>query len=189
MDEYLFYYAGIGSRTITPEEQQLIYKIAKILSEKGGLLFSGNASGSDISWQEGSQGNNVVFLPKHDWNRRSFDFTTRSKDYFVCGNSKEGLESIKHFHPNPNALDEFGRQCMARNYHQVHGYGLLYPRIDFLICCATIIDENTIKGGTNQAYQIAKSLNIPIFNIRKVGWYPKFVSYIKSLLQSKTTTV
>lgn len=46
-------YAGIGSRDISPEEATSITKIANIMHEKGYVLYSGHADGSDYTFECG----------------------------------------------------------------------------------------------------------------------------------------
>ena len=168
-------YAGIGSRSITNKERKNIVSIAKIMAKADWLLYSGNADGADMSFQEGSDGKCVIMVPWKDFNIDNYDFTF-SRDYFVVGDSKDGLNSIKKYHPNPEALSYGGKALMARNYHQINGYKG-YPKVSLVICCADEIAGN-FKGGTGQATRIAKKLNIPIINIRKPGWKDKLIKFL-----------
>lgn len=162
-------YAGIGSRNITLAERQIIKRIAKQLSTKF-ILYSGNAEGSDISFQEGSNGNCVVMLPYKGFNIKCFDYIKKSKEYFVL-KTDEAIESVKKFHPNPSSLNSWGFDLMVRNYFQINGYEE-YEQVSFVVCCAKT-KNGKVMGGTGQAVRIALSRNIPVINIREEGWKEK----------------
>jgi hypothetical protein len=164
-------YAGIGSRTITDREKAIIRKVASELSKKDLVLYSGNASGSDINFQIGSNKKCVVFLPWEGFNTKEYDVSNSIKSY-VVGHSGLGMQSVKQFHPNPTSLSNGGKALMARNYHQVAGYDT-FPQVSFVICCANykIVDNMMqVEGGTGQAVRIANYKNIPVINIRSENW-------------------
>lgn len=158
-------YAGIGSRTITPEEEKFILEIAKELASKDAILYSGNAHGADIAFQTGSGGKCVLFLPWKGFNNDAYD-VSKSLANFDVGETKEGTLSIREYHPAPHNLTKGGRRMMSRNYHQIHGTQD-YHKVAFVVCCADENSKGDIKGGTAQACRIAKDCNIPVFNIRK----------------------
>lgn len=173
-------YAGIGSRTITIDEAKAIQRVANKLAQLNYILYSGNAPGSDINFQIGSNNKCVLFLPWKDFNTKEYD-VTRSIDRCVVGDTKDGLKSVEDFHPAPKSLSRAGRSLMCRNYHQVVGYQT-YPSISFVICCANytlVEDKMKVEGGTGQAVRIANSKNIPVFNIRCDNWLNK----LKDLLE------
>ena len=160
-------YAGIGSRSITPLEQNRISHIATKLS-KHFVLYSGNADGADIAFQKGSQGQCVLMLPWAGFNKQNYDMT-HCLESFVVGNTTEALQSVKDFHPNPGPLSRGVRCLMARNYHQVFGVGK-YPKVSFVVCCADEDKKGNVKGGTGQAVRLAISESIPVINIRSPYW-------------------
>jgi hypothetical protein len=157
-------YAGIGSRKITPEEENLIHKIAEKMASLGIIAYSGNAEGSDIAFQTGSNGNCVLLLPWKKFNNNAYDVTKALANYDV-GKSPEGLATIAKYHPAPQNLSYGGKLMMGRNWHQIVGYDI-FPKVSFVICCANE-NESGIIGGTGQACRIATDLGIPVFNIRK----------------------
>jgi len=57
---------------------------------------------------------------------------------------------------------------MARNYRQIMGVGK-YPMVKCVICCANPTKDG-VKGGTGQAVRIAKSISVPVFNVRDPMW-------------------
>lgn len=159
-------YAGIGSRKITPEEERLITMIANKLSHLDIIAYSGNAEGSDIAFQRGSDGKCVLLLPWKKFNHKMYD-VGNSLANFDVGNTVEGQNSISTYHPYAANLSYGGRLMMSRNWHQIVGYDI-YPKVSFVVCCANEVD-GAVQGGTGQACRIAKDMNIPIFNIRN-GW-------------------
>lgn len=139
------------------------------------ILYSGNAGGSDIAFQEGSGGKCVIMLPWDGFNIDEYDYEF-SRDHFVLGYSNDGRRSVDKYHPNPSALSNGAKMLMSRNYHQIFGYRS-YPRSSLVICCAT--ERNgKVQGGTGQAVRMAEDYNIPIINIRNNGWKRKFMEII-----------
>ena len=170
-------YAGIGSRDITSKEEKLILKIADQLSKKF-ICYSGNAPGSDQAFQNGSNSKCVIFLPWTTFESDKYDFL-KALDVFDVGKNRTGLDSISKYHPNPNL--KYGvRMLMSRNYFQINGYQK-YPRVSFIVCCASEDNEGNVLGGTGFACRIAKDLNIPIINVRYKGWRQKLTDVIKKL--------
>lgn len=174
-------YAGIGTREITEKEQDLIIGISNKLSKKF-IVYSGNAEGSDIAFQLGSNKQCVLFLPWASFNIEKYALHD-SLDWYDMGHSQVGLESIDKYHPNKN-LSRGAKMMMARNYHQVVGWEK-YPIVSFVICCADEDDEGNILGGTGQACRIAKDLVIPVINIRKKGWSEKLNKSIQYIKENK----
>ena len=170
------YYAGIGSRTITDQEKNIIKTIAKRLADNGFVVYSGNAEGSDISFQEGSELKCVLLLPWKGFNKKCYD-VTKSLAQFPVGDSPEGQASIKDYHPLPGSLSHGGRLMMARNWHQIMGFDI-YPQVEFVICCANRVDGK-ILGGTGQACRIAEAFGLPVFNIRDENWMENFNAFMK----------
>jgi hypothetical protein len=164
-------YAGIGSRDITDKERETIMNIAAELASMEYICYSGNACGSDIAFQMGSNRRCVIFLPWYKFNFEEYEPVKNENciDYIDVGNRQQGNLSVDNFHPNPRQLSQGGFKLMARNYYQVNGLNN-YPVVDFVLCCADVDKKGNVKGGTGQAVRIAKSMNIPIINIRVDGW-------------------
>ncbi len=168
-------YAGIGSRTISELEKAIIHEVSKTLAHDGWICYSGNADGADIAFQRGSGGKCVVFLPWLGYNISVYNAPNHSLALFALGQSRKGTAAIGQYHPNPSALQASGKMMMARNYHQVMGHTTEtqeWPRAKFVLCCATVIDDQ-VQGGTGQACRIAIDKKIPIINVRYPGWREK----------------
>jgi hypothetical protein len=169
-------YAGIGSRTISEQESVEIHDIANRLS-KSYVVYSGNACGADISFQIGSGGTCVINLPWDGFNDNKYDIKDSLCSYVV--EDEESIESVKEFHPNYSALGYAGKKLMARNYRQIMGFKPLYPKVDFVICCADEDKKGNVKGGTGQAVRIAQKFKIPVINIRREGWKKHLIGVLK----------
>ena len=175
-------YAGIGSRTITKEEESLIIKISETLSSKRLVVYSGNAEGSDIAFQTGSKGKCVLMLPWHKFNESMYDVNNSLANYSL-GKSKEALLTVDKYHPAALNLSFGAKAMMARNWHQIAGYDI-YPQVSFVVCCADV-SNGKVSGGTGQACRIAEDLGIPVFNIRHEWKEQRHVlkKLIKSLIE------
>lgn len=173
----MMYYTGIGSREITGEEAHKIRVISKKLSSKY-IVYSGNAEGSDITFQEGSGGKCVIFLPWLSFNTDVYNINN-SIAYFDVGNTTVGKEYAMKHHDSYGTLTQGGKRLMCRNSHQILGYKD-YPRTSFVVYCAKEIG-GVPKGGTAQAVKIARSLGIPTFNIRN-NEIEKLSNYLKGII-------
>lgn len=159
-------YAGIGSRDITQVEESKIIRIADYLFKKGYFLYSGGADGADSAFERGCHGYGLKYLP---WSK--FNDKVISNIYSTVVHSENSFESVRRYHPAPDALSPAANKLMSRNYFQVNGVGD-FPKVDFVICCADPIrGSEEVKGGTGQAVRIALDLNIPVFNIRANNSY------------------
>ena len=103
-------YTGIGSRTITPREENVIKQIAELMASRGAVVYSGNAKGSDISFQIGSEGKCLVSLPWSGFNKYLYDYEKDALDYFCVPETlndpmlHNALISVDKFHPSPKNL-------------------------------------------------------------------------------------
>ena len=165
-------YTGIGSRNITFKEEQSILRVSSGLKERGYIVYSGNADGSDITFQKGSDGQCVIYLPWKNFNKQNYNIN-KSIKYFVPY-SEDGELAIKKFHPCPKYILSKRplTNLMVRNYHQINGYED-FPITKFVICCATVDSNGDVIGGTGQAVKIALDMGIPVVNIRKKTWKKK----------------
>ena len=169
-------YAGIGSREITSEEAHKILVISSKLSKKF-VVYSGNAEGADITFQTGSNGNCVIYLPWDGFNKEEYD-CTKSLAYYDVGNTNIGVEYASKFHPTYSRLSKGAKRLMCRNSHQILGFKD-YPRVSFVVYCAKEAC-GVVSGGTAQAIRIARDMGIPTFNIRN-NETEKLSNYLKGL--------
>lgn len=77
--------------------------------------------------------------------------------------SGKAFDIAEKFHPYWHNLSQGARKLQARNSHQVLGEDLKTPS-RFIICWTK---NGSGSGGTGQAIRIAKSNNIPVFDVGK----------------------
>lgn len=151
------YYAGVGSRETPPEILLLMTSLASTLETLGYILRSGGAKGADSAFAVGVKHrvNRDIFLP---W--RGFNGVPDAEcaSYEVCVDAKH---IARQHHPRWDSLPEAAQKLIARNTYQVLGKTLDSP-VDFVIGWT---QEGTGKGGTGQAYRIAKRMDIPVYDL------------------------
>ncbi len=160
------FYAGIGSRKSSRFIQSGMTALAIILNERGYTLRSGNATGSDQAFAKGVKDEKAqIWLP---WDNFEINFQKDhpNHDYRVISeDDKEAFDSVDTFHPNASHLMAGVRMLMARNYRQVVGSNG-EPDSAFVICWT---ENGNEVGGTAQAIKIAKSRDIPVFNLHNLS--------------------
>ncbi len=163
----LAYYAGIGSRNITMQEMDIIRRLAVELALSGLVVYSGNADGADIAFQEGSGGRCVIMLPSLGFNTHHYD-PAKSLAHFVLGDKAQGQQAVYSFHPRAKLLTPVARLFLARNYYQVNGTAE-YPQARFVVAVADVDAMGHEVGGTGHTCRIARAAGVPIFNLRTLG--------------------
>jgi hypothetical protein len=172
------FFAGIGSRTIPKTVAIDMENISKCLTQRGYILRSGNATGSDQAFAKGVHGKNAqIWLPWKDFEQEFQDLYPEHR-YRLVGDEccpgepdPEAWDSVEKFHPyfkkmlelkDTSRSDEYYRfmRFMSRNYRQVRGWG--EADSEFVICWT---HDGTDVGGTGQAIRIANHYGIPVFNM------------------------
>ncbi len=151
----LKYYTGIGARKTNQKVLNYMQNLAEILAQKDYILRSGGAYGSDTAFEIGCDrvnGKKEIYLP---WK----EFENNKSSLYDLPNKKEAMEIAKKHHPSWDILSNAVKNMHTRNTYQVLGRDLNTPSL-FVICWT----DGT--GGTMQALRIAKTLNIPIFNLK-----------------------
>jgi hypothetical protein len=138
------YYAGIGSREAPSDILLIMTEIAKLLEQKGYILRSGHAQGSDMAFEDGVQ------LAK---NKEIF-----SRHVATCDEARAIAASI---HPAWHNCSDYAKGCHGRNIYQVLGRDLKTP-VSFVICWTP---EGKEIGGTRTAIVLAKRHKIPVYNL------------------------
>lgn len=162
---------GVGSRNITREERRHLNDIAYKAFELGYVLRSGHAVGSDYAFEEvyamvtADKSRTEIFLPFVGYNR---DHNHETINYIVNNEHIDECEKIiKKVHGAYEKLSDGAKQMHFRNVKQVLGDDLNTPTT-ILIACSDP-RSGGVKGGTSTAWKIAKSKNIPCFNLRVDG--------------------
>lgn len=163
------FYTGIGSRDISPEEDEMMQRIARYLARKGYILRSGKAAGSDTSFEKGHREVNLkepeIYIP---WANFKGGSPLSGKELVLpkAGDVfNETVELIKEIHPAFDKLSQGALKLHQRNCFQVLGFDLNTPSV-LLIACGKSDKVGDVLGGTRTAWMIAKRYNIPSLNIR-----------------------
>lgn len=149
------YYTGIGSRSIPPYMFPYAINIGRYLANKGFILRSGHAGGSDYLFERGcdiENGMKEIYLPWKGFNGSNSNLIVEDPKAFKIA---------ERYHPNWKRLSRPARLLMARNSHQVLGQDLETPT-NFIVCWT---EGGKHIGGTRQAIDIGIDYNIPIFNL------------------------
>lgn len=156
------YYTGIGSRTISPSEYTTLVYIGKTLKGEGWTVRSGGADGSDSAFGEADpEGDH--FVPWRDFAKLK-GLHEINVNQFQPKILERANQIASEYHPIWNSLKPAVQLLHARNVFQILGHNLDNPS-KFVVLCADQ-DKNGVKGGTGQSVRLARSLNIPCFNIR-----------------------
>jgi hypothetical protein len=161
------YYAGIGSRETPLPLKTTISYIANYLNSQGYILRSGGAPGADNMFEKSLSPDvyKEIYLPWKGFNNNeSLLYTPSIQAYTIAS----------EFHPAWNNISWGARKLMARNSHQVLGADLNTP-VDFVVCWTP---GGLDRGGTSQAMRIARSRNIPIFNLFNHNCINEIVNYV-----------
>lgn len=151
------YYAGIGSRETPQDVLDLIKKISLHLREKGYVLRSGGAKGADSSFEDGAGDKKEIFLPWKKFNNNDSMYDGENWKY-----KKIHLKLAQEFHPSFDKLTLLVKKLMVRNSAQIIGKDSEDIPSEFVICYTK---DGKDSGGTGQALRIARSMNIPIYNL------------------------
>lgn len=164
----LIKYAGVGSRACNATELGLIQKISQHVANRNWLLRSGGAKGADSAFEWGCQqalGHKEIFIPCSPFNGRQ----SGDMDVFNIPFDMDVFETyVSKIHPNPQALlqpkNRFALLAHTRNVYQILGPNVDDP-VDLVIYCANE-HNGVVAGGTATAVHLARSLEIPTYNLR-----------------------
>lgn len=152
-------YAGIGSRQTPLDVLDAMKYVGGHLANEGWLLRSGHAMGADQAFETGAKEQNgklEIFLP---WDGYNGGYV---KDGYIVPHFQEKLLNIAAMHhPRWQYLSNGAKRLHARNVCQILGVNCDNP-VTLVICWTPYASSS---GGTGQAIRIAKSYDIPIFDI------------------------
>ena len=153
----MIFYAGIGARDCPSFAIRRAGELGARLAEEGLTVRSGHADGMDMAFEAGcdkANGKKEIYLPWKGFNGSNSElFTVDQKAYDIA----------KEFHPNWGVLSHGGKKLIARNTYQILGKDLDEITKSNFVVCWTL--NAGVVGGTGQALRIAKSFDIPVFNL------------------------
>lgn len=170
------FYAGIGSRKMTNQHMySLIPNVSYYLEDCGYILRSGGAEGSDSLFYDGlkDKTNSEIYLPWKNYNKSvvnplfKFSNEIEEKSELIAGNH----------HPAWSSCNGSVRKLHSRNALIILGKDINIP-CKFVVCYT----ENEEYGGTSLGLRIAKTYNIPVFNLAKIQTLIRFKEEIKHII-------
>jgi len=169
------FYAGIGSRETPPGVEPMIEEASGFLGKLGFTLRSGGAPGADSMFEKYHKGEMEIYLPWKGFNDNISDLYLDNIDQTKVS---EAREIAREHHPSWARLSIGAKKLMTRNTFQILGNDLK-TQVKFVVCWTK---GGTINSGTGQAMRIAKSLNIPIFNLYHKDSLYKIKLYVNNLI-------
>ena len=178
------FYTGIGSRETPDYIYSLMQALACNLAGKGYTLRSGKAKGADTAFQQGVQD----YITQRE-------ISTCNCEIYIPWNGFEGGEGLWNawdiadwpteaynmaakIHPAWDKCSRGAEALHARNICQVLGMDLNTPS-KFVVFYAKEYN-GIVKGGTATAVNLARSRNIPTFNLYFDETYDRIASYLNS---------
>jgi hypothetical protein len=152
-------YAGIGSRNITSKVSIKLFSIGKVLANKGYTLRSGGANGADFIFEsacDSVSGKKEIFLPWKGFNNNTSTLILSEPA------PQEVIDITKSIYNNYAMSTYPVKRLHMRNVYQILGLDLVTP-VEFVVCWTD--RANTDTGGTMFGVTLAKSRNIPVYNI------------------------
>lgn len=165
----MLYYAGIGSQETPVELAPLIATIAKGFVDRGFTLNSGAACGADSMFEAGqlaAGGECNIFLPWPFFNKHDSNLVTQWA---------QARDIAATIHPAWSKLSQGQKKLHARNIHQVLGRDLNTPVK--CVVCWTLGGQDI--GGTRTAIKLARSRDIPVFNL----WHEQTIQQLREFLR------
>lgn len=147
-------YAGIGSRKTPMPVCQTMTELARQLSSEW-KLRSGYAYGADMAFERGAK-EKEIHLPFAGYNNKD-----AGGDYIIPKPTIELCDIAYRHHPKWDDLSNTVKLLMMRNTSIMLG-ALVDAPVEMVVCWTP---NGAEVGGTSHALRIAKTFNIPVFNL------------------------
>ena len=174
------WYTGVGSRETPEDMQAFIRLLAYKLANDGFHLRSGAAEGADKAFEAGWWNARMdcvkvcpfesyemtaeIFIPWSGFNQHTKNCKSGNV-YLPDGAIELEAEQIAaKIHPAWERCSPGAKKLHTRNVFQVLGKDLDAPST-MLICWAKQTKGGNILGGTATAWNLARSYNVPCFNL------------------------
>lgn len=160
------YYAGIGSRETPSFIQNDMMAFGEYFANCGYTLRSGHAIGADQAFEYGCD--------KVSYNKEIY-----IAEYADENQTPKWYDVARIHHPTFDSLSDYVKKLHARNTPIVLGRNCLPSEYSKFILCWTKLGEPI--GGTGQAIRIAKTYNIPVFNMWDKNFREKLFEFLAGL--------
>ena len=171
-------YAGVGHRNTPENVRNMMTSIGSQLAQMGFILRSGNAIGADQAWEEEvTRKMKEIFIinRKHSCPFGIIPKFTQEQWDFV----------VRHYHGGETAFikqSEYVQQLFLRNLNILCGKHL-DDKVDFV---AYWHEGEHCNGGTGHTVAMAKTLEIPCFNIWSQKDQQAMDKFVNQLLEKKS---
>ncbi|MGJ7523497.1 hypothetical protein ACSFA0_23655 [Variovorax sp. LT1P1] len=145
-------YTGVGSRDAPRLICELMCAWAILARERGLILRSGGADGSDLAFESGGHPSTEIWLPFRGFNGNPSPLVEPPPGSTAIASS---------VHPAWNQCNDFSRKAHSRNVPQVLGRDLRSPSA-FMVCWTP---RGARVGGTRTAIVLAEQHHIPVVNL------------------------
>lgn len=153
-------FAGIGPRKTPTEWLTVMTSISTQLSTTGWHLRSGHGSGADQAFEVGMpKSQKTVFVPYIGFNN-----SLPEPHYVETEFTSELLQIAADHHRYWDKLIDDHKALMARNVQIILGEQMNEP-VSCVIYWQPLTNNIDSKGGTNHSLRVARSYDIPCFNI------------------------
>lgn len=163
------YYAGIGSRDLTPEQLETCERLGFWFARCGWTLHTGNAPGADQAFAQGANQVNPALVHLH------LPWPGFERQAVVNGNVVRSLEDLeparlawytalaKKHHGAWHKLTQGGEKLMIRN-----GLIMLPCGCHPVDLCLALPSAKRWGGGTGQGMRLGEKLKIRVVNLREL---------------------
>lgn len=178
------YFTGVGSRDVPDEIFNIMRDAGAYFCNKGYVLRSGAAEGSDSAFEFGCnkvKGKKEIYLPWKGFNDSDSHLFPENIDKWY-----EAMEIASKFHPHWDKMKQGAKKLHCRNCFQCLGKSLDNPS-KFVLYYAKIDEYGNVKGGTAMAVKLAENYSIPNYNLYNEDIKKKFIRKIYSKGMESTT--
>jgi hypothetical protein len=157
-------YSGIGPRKTPLEAQHVITEIASQLASSQWTLRSGHGKGADQAFGAGAiPPLKEIYLPSHGFN--GAPSAMKGYEHYKVGLFSERVIQIaRDHHPYYDNCQQDTKDLFNRNVQIILGQDADLPS-QCVIYWHFIDNDIEELGGTNHSLRIARTFNIPTFNI------------------------
>lgn len=191
--KWKFTWCGVGSREVPEELQPLLIWVGKCMALLGGVLCTGDATGSDylfkVGYDEGKSEEmppaQIYYTRKKNQRNLVHDPSKGQHEAEMYPTWEESSALAFKARGSFEGLFPSGIGLHSRNPMQVLGETLDAPRKIIVFYARPVGKKGRVDGGTNTAVQVAR-----MYNIKEVNLYVKetrleFIEYLKDRLSKR----
>ncbi|ATN93498.1 hypothetical protein [Pseudoalteromonas phage J2-1_QLiu-2017] len=181
------YWTGVGTRSLTPEEEALAQEVGARLTKLGYHLLSGGATGADTEFHRGvcsvDPALATIYLP-YDGFKKHLRPTGSEGSMFITIGAGPWRELAGNYlketgiYTGWDHVPEYSREFHGRNYYQAFHHAsvtqdedgnFIQPRVPFSrfgVYFADVTRTGKVKGGTRTAIELLQHHGRRTYNLR-----------------------